>query len=126
MIMNFPSYNVVYLYFNGLAYGSLMNLSVVLRKKSYRFVFRRTGVKNGSFFKNRFLGSCMYKKILLLKSKKSFLFLTQRSPFKVLLFCAFWVMSPWAHFNSEEHEITSDMRRWQCTESEKMKCLSPF
>ena len=35
-------------------------------------------------------------------------------------------MSPWAHFNSEEYGITSDMRRWQFTESEKMKCLSPL
>lgn len=119
MIVNFPNCNAVYLYFNGLAYGSLMNFSVVLRKKSYRFVFRRTGVKNDSFFKNRFLGSCMYKKILLLKSKKSFLFLTQRSPFKVLLFCAFWVMSPWAHFKREELGMTSDMTRCQVTESEK-------
>ena len=47
--MNFLNCNAVSLDFNGLAYGSLMNFSVVLRKKSYRFVFRRTGViMNGS------------------------------------------------------------------------------
>ena len=34
-------------------------------------------------------------------------------------------MSPWAHFNREEHGMTSDMRRWQVTESEKIKCLGP-
>ena len=54
MIMNFPDCNVVYLDLNGLAYGSLMNLSVVLRKKCYCFIFRRIGVKNCSFFKVNF------------------------------------------------------------------------
>lgn len=56
MIMNFPNCNVVYLDLNGLAYGSLMNLSVVLRNKTYCFVSRRIGVKNCSFFKIIFLG----------------------------------------------------------------------
>ena len=61
MIMNFPNCNVVYLDLNCLAYGSLMNLSVVLSKKSYCFVFGRIGVKNCSFFKIN-LDECIKKK----------------------------------------------------------------